>query len=259
MTRPRQRIGDTVLGADNAPDRDALPVVGQTLVGFDDVAVPLPGSWSIDDYGCGLPQSNTVAIPPLGPYEACASGRAPGVSDIQLDELGSPLGRAWSDVATDEVTLADDTSALIGTAPDRTLVGTTEVPPPGYSTTVLVIRELDAILGRLQPQSRPDRGPAARGRADARRRGGRAGPAGRAAGRGDGGPGRGLTPRGGHRVPFLAKGVVVDITPQAGLVMPPAPRSGSASAARWRKPLTSQLAAAALQRRGRVAAAGQPR
>ena len=57
MTRPRQRIGDTVLGADNAPDRDALPVVGQTLVGFDDVAVPLPGSWSIDDYGCGLPQS----------------------------------------------------------------------------------------------------------------------------------------------------------------------------------------------------------
>lgn len=52
---------------DNAPDRDALPVVGQTLVGFEDVAVPLPSGWSIDDYRCGQPQSNTVAIPPLGP------------------------------------------------------------------------------------------------------------------------------------------------------------------------------------------------
>jgi len=205
---------------DNAPDRDALPVVGQTLVGFDDVAMPLPSGWSIDDYRCAQPQSNTVAIPPLGPYETCASGRAPGVSDIQLDELGSPLGRTWSDVATDEVTLADDTSALIGTAADRTLVGTAEVPAPGYTTTVLVIQQLDAIL--VGSSRNPDRiedlllatvqmpdGAAAvpdlRGvpRAEAM------------ADLDDVGLLAEVT-----RVPSLAKGVVVDITPQAGLVMP---------------------------------------
>ncbi|HEU0289004.1 MAG TPA: PASTA domain-containing protein [Nocardioidaceae bacterium] len=156
---------------DNAPDRDALPVVGQTLVGFDDVAMPLPTGWSIDDYRCGQPQSNTVAIPPLGPYEACASGRAPGVSDIQLDELGSPLGRTWSDVATDEVTLAYE-DLLLATVqmPD----GAAAVPdlrgvPRGEAMADL------ADVGLLAEVT---------------------------------------------RVPSLAKGVVVDITPQAGLVMP---------------------------------------
>jgi len=148
------------------------------------------------------------------------SGRAPAVSDIQLDELGSPLARTWSDVATDEVTLADDTSALIGTAPDRALVGTAGVPTPGYTTTVLVIRELDAIL--VGSSRNPDRiedlllatvqmpdGAAAvpdlRGvpRAEAM------------ADLDDVGLLAEVT-----RVPSLAKGVVVDITPQAGLVMP---------------------------------------
>ena len=118
------------------------------------------------------------------------------------------------------MTLADDTSALIGTAADRTLVGTADVPAPGYTTTVLVIQQLDAIL--VGSSRNPDRiedlllatvqildGAAAvpdlRGvpRAEAM------------ADLDD----VGLLPEV-TRVPSLAKGVVVDITPQAGLVMP---------------------------------------
>lgn len=205
---------------DSPPDHAELPVVGQTLIGFDDVAMPLPAGWSIDDYRCAQPQSNTVAIPPLGPWEACASGRAHDVSDIQLDELESPLGRTWSDVATDEVTLTGDTSALIGTAADRALVGTAEVPSPGYTTTVLVVPELDAILvgssrdpGRLEnlllATTRMPDGTAAMPdlvgvpRAEAM------------AHLDDVGLLAEVT-----RVPSAAKGVVVDVAPRAGLVVP---------------------------------------
>ena len=201
-------------------DRDALPVGDRTLVGFDEVAMPLPTGWSIDSYRSGQPQWNTVAIPPLGPYEACVSGRAGNVSDIQLDELGSPLGRVWSDVATSEATLADGTMALIGTVADQTLLGTAGVPAPGYTTTVLVIPQLDAILvgssrdpGRLEAlllatTRMPDGAAAVPDlvgvpRAEAMADLDHAGLVAEAT-----------------RVPSRAKGVVVDVAPRAGLVVP---------------------------------------
>ena len=140
--------------SDGGIDRVARPEA-ETLVGFGDLAMPLPGGWAIGDYRCGQPQSNTVDIQPSGAVRGCLASRAPGASDVQIDDLRGPLARRWSDIATHDVSLADGTRALIGAAPGLALLGTDSVPVKNYTTTVVVVPDLDAILVGSSPDGRP--------------------------------------------------------------------------------------------------------
>lgn len=121
----------------NSANSDQAAAVDATLVGFGGVAMPLPDGWSIGDYKCGQPQSNTVNIQPSPAAFACAAGRNEGASDIVLDDLDSPTASQWSSVATDDITLDDGTPAQIGSRPSDY---------ENYTTTVLVIPQLEAIL-----------------------------------------------------------------------------------------------------------------
>lgn len=109
----------------------------KNLVGFGDVVMELPPSWTMSDYDCGVPQTDTVGIQLPSAVLMCLTTRPAGVSDIRLDDLDSGLAHQWRDVATEQVTLRDGTPAL---------TGTTSSPIDGHTTRVLVIPKLDAIL-----------------------------------------------------------------------------------------------------------------
>jgi hypothetical protein len=203
-------------------DRVARPE-GDTLVGLGELAMPLPGGWAIGDYRCGEPSTDMVDIQPSGGgIEGCpAIPRPRGVSDVVIDDLGSAMADEWRGVATENVTLDDGTPARIGTVPTpkpaaRFMAEALE----GYTTTVVVVPGLHAILVGTSPAAEPlDEILLAAGRM----------PVDRAAV-----PKLQGLPRAAaaaaleqagleaefERVPYSVRGVIVDSDPGAGLVVP---------------------------------------
>lgn len=112
------------------------------LFGFNRVALQIPRNWTLDDYACGKPQSNTIAVRPPMATAACYAARADGVSDIVLDSLSSTTAYEWRHLATQPVTLADGTPAERG---DTTM--------DGYHIAVIMVPRRDAILVGTSPRA----------------------------------------------------------------------------------------------------------
>jgi len=112
------------------------------MVGFADVAMPLPEGWTIGDYRCGNPQSNTVAIQPSGDVPSCVAP-SPEVSTIELDDLDGYLESMYGSTVTQAWTLDDGTPARIGYP---------RAEQPGYHVTVVVVPRLEVIAVGTSPE-----------------------------------------------------------------------------------------------------------
>lgn len=89
------------------PDPTTPPV--ERWVGFGNVVIGLPSGWTMGDYDCGVPQTDTVGIQLPSAMLSCIVPRPAGVSDIKLDDLDSGLAQEWRDVATAGLILRDGT------------------------------------------------------------------------------------------------------------------------------------------------------
>lgn len=135
--------GDILPGSHTAghPHQKAVPGEDQ-LVGFSEVAFPLPPNWTFRDFNCGQPQSDTVDVEPASIQPACQGPQVKNVSSIVIDDLESSAAFRWQATATEAFTLQDGTPALYGSAIDEV----------GQYTTVVVIRALDAIAVGISPE-----------------------------------------------------------------------------------------------------------
>jgi len=80
-----------------APEDFTLPTAprGTRWVGFNDVMVAVPASWSVNHTRCGQPLSDTVEFDDSGAARACLIQSSPERSIVRPVALSSPLGSQW--------------------------------------------------------------------------------------------------------------------------------------------------------------------
>lgn len=111
---------------------------GTQAVSFHGVEVLVPAEWTINTVRCSSPIADTVIIEDGAPQPACASAQTPGLTVVRLMPIESFNSQAWSELATESVTVSGHPASRGTGMSERsqTELAVLLLPGPGVAVTV---------------------------------------------------------------------------------------------------------------------------